>query len=319
MTLTNAALPGLPRHAILSPMVPSPPPQDPHSETAPGKYPGPGSGAGPGADGVSAEDDGADSEAVAVAYPFLDHQGPIPFAHRGGAEPGIGENSLAAFARAVELGFRYLETDVHATADGILLAFHDRRLGRLTDAKGRIADLTHDEVSGVRINGGDDTIPTMAELLATFPDAFFNIDVKEPNAIRPLAELLRAVKAVDRVCVSSFSDRRLAAMRRELGATLCTSAGPREAYRFWRASRKPGTVLPQIRAACLQLPPRIGNITVVDERLVAACRRAGRPLHVWTIDDPAEMHRLLDLGADGIMTDDLATLKQVLSERGTWN
>jgi glycerophosphoryl diester phosphodiesterase len=263
-------------------------------------------------------DDRPDSGAPPAAFPFLDHRGPIPFAHRGGAGPGIGENSLAAFARAVELGFRYLETDVHATSDGVLLAFHDRRLGRLTDTRGRIADLTHDELAGVRINGGDDAIPTMAELLASFPDAFFNIDVKEPNAIRPLAELLRSAGAVGRVCVSSFSDRRLTAMRDELGATLCTSAGPREAYRFWRASRKPGTVLPQIRAACLQLPPRIGNITVVDERLVAACRRAGRPLHVWTIDDPGEMRRLLDLGADGIMTDDLATLRQVLTDRGTW-
>jgi glycerophosphoryl diester phosphodiesterase len=225
---------------------------------------------------------------------------------------------MAAFTRAVELGYRYLETDVHATADGILLAFHDRRLGRLTDARGRIADLPHADVAAARINGGGDTIPTMAELLAAFPDARFNIDVKEPNAIAPLTELLRAADAVERVCVSSFSDRRLAAMRRAFGPALCTSAGPREAYRFWRASRKPGTPLPSIAAACLQLPPRIGNITVVDERLVAACRLAGRPLHVWTVDDPGEIRRLLDLGADGIMTDDLTTLRQVLTERGTW-
>ena len=261
--------------------------------------------------------------APAPRHPFLDHPGPIAFAHRGGAPDGVGENSLAAFARAVAAGYRYLETDVHATSDGVLLAFHDRRLGRLTDARGRIADQTWAEVAAARIGGGPDPIPTMAELLKAFPDARFNIDVKEPNAIRPLAELLRAADAVDRVCVSSFSDRRLAAIRREIGPTLCTSAGPREAYRIWRASRdRPGedaNGLPKVAAACLQVPPRVGRITVVDERLIAATHRLGLQVHVWTIDDPAEMHRLLDLGADGIMTDRLDILKTVLTERGTWS
>jgi glycerophosphoryl diester phosphodiesterase len=256
-------------------------------------------------------------------HPFFDHPGPIAFAHRGGATDGVGENSLAAFGQAVAAGYRYLETDVHATADGVLLAFHDRRLGRLTDTRGRIADLTWTEVADARIGGGPDPIPTMAELLDAFPDARFNIDVKEPNAIRPLADLLRTADAVDRVCVSSGSHRRPAAIRREIGPTLCTSAGPREAYRTWRASRGNGNGngdgdAPRPAASCLQLPPRVGRITVVDEKLVAAAHRQGLPVHVWTIDDPAQIHRLLDLGADGIMTDRIDVLKKVLTERGTW-
>jgi glycerophosphoryl diester phosphodiesterase len=262
--------------------------------------------------------------ASTVRHAFLDHPGPIPFAHRGGADGQAGENTLSAFKIAVDTGYRYLETDVHATSDGVLLAFHDRRLQRVTDTKGRISMLTAAEVSLARI--GDEPIPTMADLLEEFPDARFNIDVKEPNAIGPLTELLRRTDAVERVCISSFSDTRLTAMRAAFGPELCTSAGPREAFRFWRASRrlKAGEVpdpatLPHLAAACLQVPPGLGRIVVVDERLLAAARAAGLPVHVWTVNEAADMERLLDLGADGIMTDRLDTLKTVLTKRGTWS
>jgi glycerophosphoryl diester phosphodiesterase len=261
--------------------------------------------------------------ASTARYPFLDHPGPIPFAHRGGADGPAGENTLSAFKIAVETGYRYLETDVHATADGVLLAFHDRRLHRVTDTRGRISTLTAAEVATARI--GDEPIPTMADLLESFPEARFNIDVKEPNAIAPLTALLRRTDAVDRVCISSFSDTRLNAMRAGFGPELCTSAGPREAFRMWRASRKlkPGetpdpAALPQLAAACLQVPPALGRLIVVDERLLAAAHATGLPVHVWTINEAAEMDRLLDLGADGIMTDRLDTLKTVLTKRGNW-
>ena len=257
-------------------------------------------------------------------YPFLDHPGPIPFAHRGGADGPAGENTLSAFEIAVDTGYRYLETDVHATSDGVLLAFHDRRLQRVTDAKGRISTLTAAEVATARI--GDEPIPTMAGLLAAFPRARFNIDVKEPNAIGPLTALLRDADAVERVCVSSFSDTRLSAMRAAFGTDLCTSAGPREVFRMWRASRKlkPGeapdpALLPRPAAACLQVPAALGRLVVVDERFLAAAHAAGLPVHVWTVNEAADMERLLDLGADGIMTDRLDTLKTVLTKRGTWS
>ncbi|MEY9863973.1 glycerophosphoryl diester phosphodiesterase [Catenulispora sp. GAS73] len=264
---------------------------------------------------------------MSAAHPhhaFLDHPGPIPFAHRGGADGPAGENTMSAFKIAVDTGYRYLETDVHATADGVLLAFHDRRLQRVTDTRGRISTLTAAEVATARV--GDEPIPTMADLLEAFPEARFNIDVKEPNAIVPLTALLRSTGAVERVCVSSFSDTRLNAMRAAFGPELCTSAGPREAFRIWRASRKlkigetpDPAALPQVAAACLQVPPALGRIVVVDDRLLATAHAAGLPVHVWTVNEAADMERLLDLGADGIMTDRLDTLKTVLTKRGTWS
>ncbi|MFL6110371.1 MAG: glycerophosphodiester phosphodiesterase family protein, partial [Catenulispora sp.] len=215
------------------------------------------------------------------------------------------------------------ETDVHASSDGVLLAFHDRRLRRVTDSRGRIRAMSAAEIATARV--GDEPIPTMAELLEAFPDARFNIDVKEPNTIEPLAKLLRHADALDRVCVSSFSDTRLTAVRDLLGPEVCTSAGPREAWRMWRASRrlKPGErpdpeTLPRLAADCLQLPPALGRIIVVDARLLAAAHAAGLPVHVWTINDEAEMGRLLDLGVDGIMTDRLDSLKSVMTKRGAW-
>jgi glycerophosphoryl diester phosphodiesterase len=257
-------------------------------------------------------------------HAFLDHPGPLAFAHRGGAAGPATENTLSAFRIAVETGYRYLETDVHATSDGVLLAFHDRRLERVADTRGRIKALTAAEVAVARV--GDEPIPTMADLLEAFPDARFNIDVKERNAIGPLSALLLKTGAVKRVCVSSFSDSRLEAMRTALGPDLCTSAGPREVFRMWRASRKlePGRVpeaaaLPRLGADCLQVPPGLGRLTVVDERFLAAAHAAGLPVHVWTVNEASDMERLLDLGADGIMTDRLDTLKSVLTKRGTWS
>ena len=230
---------------------------------------------------------------------------------------------MAAFRLAVQAGYRYLETDVHASSDGVLLAFHDRRLQRVTDAKGRIKAMSAAEISRARI--GDEPVPTMAELLEAFPEARFNIDVKEPNTMAPLAELLRRADALDRVCVSSFSDARLSTVREALGPRVCTSAGPRESWRMWRASRrlKPGeepdpATLPQLDADCLQLPPALGKIVVVDERLLAAAHSVGLPVHVWTVNDEAEMDRLLELGVDGVMTDRLDALKTVLTKRGAW-
>jgi glycerophosphoryl diester phosphodiesterase len=105
---------------------------------------------------------------VAQRYPFLEHDGPLAFAHRGGAAGGL-ENSMAAFGRAVDLGYRYLETDVHATADGVLLAFHDSTLDRLTDRRGRVARLPWSEVSRARI-GGVEPIPLLEDLLEAWPD-----------------------------------------------------------------------------------------------------------------------------------------------------
>jgi glycerophosphoryl diester phosphodiesterase len=241
-------------------------------------------------------------------YAFLDAPLPLAFAHRGANTAA--ENSMAAFASVVGLGYRYLETDVRATADGILLAFHDATLDRVTDRTGRVAELPYAEVARARI-AGTEPIPLLVDLLDAWPDLRFNLDVKAGNAVRPLIELIHAQKVLDRVCVGSFSDARLAAVRAGLGPGLCTSMAPREVIRL-RFGRHRGS------AGCAQVPARLGRLPITDRRLVDAAHRRGLQLHVWTINDEAEMHRLLDLGVDGIMTDRADLLRAVLTSRGVW-
>ena len=241
----------------------------------------------------------------------------LAFAHRGGAfHPDLEglENTLAAFQHAVDLGYRHLETDVHATADGMLLAFHDAALDRVTSRSGRLQDLPYVDVAAALI-ADREQIPTLGALLEHFPDAYFNIDIKSETAVEPLARLLEATGTEDRVCVASFSQRRIAAFRRRSRGRVLTAASPFEvaAVRLspWPLPRSP-------RAAPLQVPGRLRGITVVTPSFVHRAHRLGRQVHVWTVDDPDEMHRLLDLGVDGLMTDRTDVLRDVLLERGQW-
>ncbi len=247
-------------------------------------------------------------------YAFLDHPRPLAFAHRGGAAAGL-ENSMTAFEQAVRMGYRYLETDVQATADGVPLAFHDSVLDRLTDRRGRVADLPYREVAKARI-GGQEPIVLLEDLLAAFPEVRFNIDVKHPAAIDPLVSAIRRTGALDRVCVASFSDRRLAAVRAALGPQLCTSLGPREV--FWLRTGASIRLLDRLvprGIPCVQVPPWLPLLT---RRFINHAHVLGMQVHVWTINDPVVMHRLLDLGVDGIMTDRIDTLRDVLTTRGAW-
>lgn len=250
-----------------------------------------------------------------MVHPYLDHPGPLPIVHRGGAGEAA-ENSAAAFRRAVALGFDHVETDVHVTADGVLLAFHDHRLDRVTDSRGVIERLTWAEVSRARI-GGTEPIPRLADLLAELPDVRFALDPKHDAAVRPLAELLLRTGALHRVCLGSFSDRRLSWLRAALGPGACLALGPRGvaalrvAAATGRAARLPGA---QVAA----VPVRVGPVPLVDRRFVAAAHAHGLQVHVWTVDDPVEMERLLDLGVDGLMTDRPRVLRDVLVRRGRW-
>lgn len=244
------------------------------------------------------------------AFDFLDWPGPLPFAHRGGACEAP-ENTLPAFEHAVRMGYRYVETDVHRTADGVLLAFHDDRLDRVTDRTGRIADLPWSVVREARVDGRE-PIPTFEELLGAFPDVRVNVDPKHDAAVEPLAEAIRRTGAARRVCVGAFSDKRLEHVRALVGPDLCTSMGPRQVARFMVAAR--GVPSGAFTAPCAQVPS-----SVATERFVKAARRRGIQVHVWTIDDPAEMTRLLDLGVHGIMTDRPAVLRDVLVARGQWH
>lgn len=221
---------------------------------------------------------------------------------------------MPAFDGAVDLGYSYVETDVHATADGVLLAFHDDRLDRVTDSTGVISELPYRIVKKALVDGRE-PIPLLSDILSTWPDLRVNIDPKGDNAVEPLAEVVQRAGAVDRVCVGSFSDRRIARLRAMLGDRLCTAMGPGAVARLRAASfgwpHQPS-------ADCAQVPVRQGHIPIVDERFVRAAHRLGVMVHVWTVDDPVEMGRLLDLGIDGLMTDRPAVLRDVLEHRGLW-
>jgi glycerophosphoryl diester phosphodiesterase len=257
---------------------------------------------------------------------------------------------MPAFEHAVALGFRYLETDVHLSADGVLMAFHDPDLSRTCGIDGTIADMTADELADVLVDGRA-PIPPMSDLLERFPDARFNIDCKSDAAAGPLAALIRRFDAIDRVCLGAFSHARLGKLRTLLGPQLLSCMSPQEVATLRLTGRVTGSA-----ARAAQVPPRYPEpqrqpqpqpqpekcldvraqrdergifralargrqmgIAVVNERFVRNAHRLGIPVHVWTIDDPDEMHRLLDLGVDGIMTDRPEVLREVLIERGEWH
>jgi glycerophosphoryl diester phosphodiesterase len=261
-----------------------------------------------------------------TGFAYLDRvlDGPVAvlaFAHRGGAyHPELEglENTLAAFRHAVGLGYTYLETDVHVTRDGVLLAFHDAVLDRVTDQRGEIAGLTQREVRKALV-GGREAVPTLAELFDAFPDARFNIDLKSDGAVPVLADFIAAREAWDRVLVGSFSRRRTARFRELTGGRVPTSATPSQiaAFRLIPSARLAALVAGRGGIA-LQIPHRRKRLVVATPGLVRRAHAAGRHVHVWTVDEAVEMGVLLDRGVDGLFTDRTDILKAVLVERGQW-
>ncbi|WP_076259102.1 glycerophosphodiester phosphodiesterase [Intrasporangium flavum] len=248
---------------------------------------------------------------------------PVALAHRGGAlyRPNVGlENTMTAFGNAVDLGYTHLETDVHLTADGRLVAFHDTRLDRVTDRAGLIADLTWEQVRAATLGEGEH-VPLLTEVLDAWPAVNLNIDLKAPGTAPALWELVEERGLHDRVCVGSFSQRNIAAFRRLARGRVTTAAAPVGAAvnRYgprWLARwlHSPAEVF-QVPAS---FPVRGRVVEVVTPGFVAAAHAAGKQVHVWTIDDPVQMHELLDLGVDGLVSDRIDVLKQVLVQRGVW-
>jgi glycerophosphoryl diester phosphodiesterase len=245
---------------------------------------------------------------------FLEHPGPIPFAHRGGAGDWP-ENTMPAFAGAVALGYRYVETDAHVTSDGVVLAFHDDHLDRVTDRAGRIADLPWSEVRTALVDGRE-PIPLLEDLLGAWPDLRVNIDPKDDSVVEPLATVLTRTGSIPRVCIGSFSDRRIERLRSMLGTGLCTSLGPAAVARLRASSYGIGHRRPD--GCCVQVPVQAKGVTIVDERFLRTAHDLDLPVHVWTVDEPDEMERLLELGVDGLMTDRPAVLRDVLVRRAEW-
>jgi glycerophosphoryl diester phosphodiesterase len=260
-------------------------------------------------------------------HPFLSQSGPVASAHRGGAGEAP-ENTLAAFEVAVALGYKYLETDTHVTRDGVLVAFHDDRLDRVTDRTGAIAELGVVEVeaadagytfspdggSSFPFRGRGIRVPRLEEILVRWPDVRINIDPKSDPCVGPLVALLNRLGAWERVCIGSFSNRRLRRIRALSRERACTSMGPLSVA-LGRLAATSG-MMPRLGADCVQVPIRRGFFPIVTERFVQAAHRAGLPVHVWTINDEATMDDLLDLGVDGIMSDHLRVLRNVFARRG---
>lgn len=245
---------------------------------------------------------------------FLDHPRPLAFAHRGGSSHHP-ENSWPAFEYAVSLGYQYLETDAQATADGVVLAFHDRVLSRVTDGRGRIARLRYAEVARARI-AGTEPIPLLADLITAWPDVRVNIDVKDFPVIQPLAEVLARTAAWDKVCVTSFSPTRLAAARRALARPVCmaTSSAGVAALSAGLPTTALAARFADLWVRCTQVPTALAS-----RRYLRRASAAGLQVHVWTVNDRVAMTRLVAMGVDGIITDDLITLRDVLRRAGQWH
>ncbi|MGA8846885.1 MAG: glycerophosphodiester phosphodiesterase [Nocardioides sp.] len=252
----------------------------------------------------------------------LDQPGSVlAFAHRGGARhPDVAEleNTLVAFEHACALGYRYLETDVHVSLDGVLLAFHDDVLDRVTDATGTLAQLREAEIRGARI-GGRESVPTLADVFDALPaDTHFNIDLKSMGSVPALADFIAARGVQDRVLVGSFSRRRMHEFRRITSAQVATSATPSEVAAFVGAPSLAATRRVSRAFDALQIPHRHRRLRVTTARLVRRAHAADKHVHVWTVDEAEEMRELLALGVDGLMTDRTDVLKTVLLEDGRW-
>jgi glycerophosphoryl diester phosphodiesterase len=253
-----------------------------------------------------ADDVPVPTAATPQLHPYLQVGRPFVLAHRGLATSAP-ENSMGAFAAAVDLGVTHLETDVHATADGELVVFHDGTLERLTDLRGPVGAVPWAVLRRARLGDGE-RIPRLADVLDAWPDLRINVDLKSGGAVRPFVELVAGRRALDRVCVASFSDRRRRAAVRALagGAPVASSLGLRGSLTAV-ALASGGAPVPVLRAAlqgaiALQLPDVGRRRRVVTRRLVDAVHAAGAQVHVWTVDDPGRMRELVGLGVDGIVT-----------------
>ncbi len=260
--------------------------------------------------------------------PFFSAQTPYGVAHRG-SRLLWPENTMEAFQGAVDLGFRYLETDLHRSSDGVLMVFHDNILERTTDGTGAVADRTSVELGaldaahhfapheGYPGRGSGIRIPTLEEVFNAFPSIRLVLDLKEPGFEADLAAFLRKRGVEDQVIVGAFSDTRIARFRKASGGRVATSSGPAETAALWTAARLGRTL--RTKADAMQIPEDFAFVALPDRKLVQAAEAGGRQVHVWTVNDPDHMARLLDVGVHAIITDRPDLLKQLLLARGEWS
>jgi glycerophosphoryl diester phosphodiesterase len=252
---------------------------------------------------------------------------PLAIAHRGSRELWP-ENTMEAFTQAVALGFKFLETDLHVSADGVLVCVHDETVDRTTEGTGAVSSFGFEELAALdagfrhKISGGYPfrgqgvSIPSLEEAVTRLPDVSFVVDLKGEGQVRALADLIERLSLHERLIVGSFSDQRLVEFREATGGRVATSTGPMLS-RMWLLTSRVGRGAGG-EASALQLPTQVRGIKVVDQRLVDTAHAKGLQVHVWTVNEPGEMAAYLDLGVDGIITDRPDLLRDVLISRGQW-
>lgn len=243
--------------------------------------------------------------------------GPLPrvLAHRGLALDAP-ENTLLAFLKARAVGVTHLETDVHASSDGIAVVSHDEDLQRVLGRADRIDSLRLAELQKIDLGYGQ-TFCSLAEALDAFPDARFNVDLKSEASVLPAARAIRAAGAINRVLVTSFSDRRRRAAVRLLPgvATSASAASFATALAAARLGLAPVARLALQRVQAVQIPERFRGIQIITPSTIRALHAAAVEVHVWTINDPLDMVRLLDFGVDGLVTDRSDLALEVIRNR----
>jgi glycerophosphoryl diester phosphodiesterase len=251
-------------------------------------------------------------------HPYLSGPVPIALAHRGGGNREY-ENTWRAFTEAVELGYTYIETDAQVTRDGQVVLFHDDDLTRLTGWSRKISELSYVELCQEKI-GGSETIPLMVDVLERWPQVKLNVDLKSDAVVAPFAKIITELKAMPRVCIASFSDQRIRRAAGLVGPDTCLSAGKSSVARLLALSRLPSGMLKRFgrQPDVVQVPLKSSGVSIVTERFVNYVHSRGIAIHVWTINDPAEMTAVLDLGVDGVVSDETRQLRSVLQGRGVW-
>ena len=240
-------------------------------------------------------------------HPYLKTPGVAISAHRGGSMEAP-ENTLESFKYSLELGCAYIETDVQLSSDGIPYIFHDDDLSRLLGKDVAFNSLHSSEIQNLKLFESFD-IPTLETALKTFPDALFQIDLKTDEVAIPAMKIIETLEAFDRVCIASFSSKRLARIN-EMYPHVCLSMGPKEILKLLLASY--GLYKKKVPGNCLQVPIYQYGIKLVTKRFIQYVQNIGLKIHVWTINDKNQMQQLINLGVDGIITDRPKALKDLL-------
>ena len=226
------------------------------------------------------------------------------FVHRGDTSIFL-ENTIEAFQSAISLGYQYLETDLRETSDGKIITFHDPNLKRITGANITISETKFSDIRMRRLPSRE-TIPTIDELLEEFPDSFFNMDLKVNQIEEKVLKKINSHNALERVCLGSFNSKVIKKIN-SLEPKILTSMGISQVimYKFFQKKNL---------SKLIQIPTHWKGIKVITKKFIDRLHNDGLKVHVWTINKEKEMQSLIDLGVDGIMTDNASGLIKVMKQ-----